>query len=252
MRAILTAGVVLVLAVGVGRGDPPSAPATPPAPPSRTAPLPPIPPISGDGVTWKKTERIDTPTEKPEKGDPKKLKDEMDKLLQEGKEGAKEKEKDKSEPADERTRLRNKLDELLEKLEQQKKTPKPTVPSKQPNEPSEPSKPLLPEGGKPIELVRAAGNLYRSGDAAAAEELLKLVDTTQLPKEDKAFADYLRAACHRKAGRTGEALKLYRAVAEAKDDPFLSENALVQIAAIKSAQELEAQLEQLKSRKKPK
>lgn len=251
MRTILTA-TVLVLAVGVGRGDPPSDLTTPSAPLSRTAPLPSIPPLTQDSVNWKKTERIDTPHPPAEKPDPKKLKDEMEKLLKE-QDGA-QKGKEKGESADDRTRLRSKLDELIEKLDQ-KKTPKtapPTTPAKQPHDPPEPSKPVLPEGGKGIDLVRAAGNLFKTGDAAAAEELLKLVDTAQLPKEDRAFADYLRAACLRKAGKPDQALKLYRAIAEAKDDPFLAENALLQITAIKSAQELEAQLEQLKSRKKPK
>jgi hypothetical protein len=251
MRTILTV-VVLVLAVGVGRGDPPPAPATL----SRSAPLPAIPPLAPDGLSWKRTERIDTPVPHPtaEKPDPKKLKEEMDKLLVEQTGAAKDKEKDKAEPADERTRMRNKLDELIEKLDQKKTTkpPPPTTPPKQPHDPPEASKPLLPEGGKGIDLVRAAGNLFRSGDAAAADELLKLVDNAQLAKEDRAFADYLRAACLRKAGKSDQALKLYRAIAEAKDDPFLAENALLQITAIKSAQELEAQLEQLKSRKKPK
>ena len=242
MRSVLTTALVL-LAVGVGRGDPPSAPATLP----RSAPIPTIPPLPHDSLDWKKPERIDTPVPA-ETPDAKKLREEVEKLHQERSGAAKEKEPSDP-PPDERTRLRNKLDELIEKLEQQKKQPKPPAvpPAKLPHDP--PPAPILPEGGRPIDLVRAAGNLFRAGDAAGAEELLKLVDSSQLPKEDRAFADYLRAACHRKAGRTAEALKLYRAVAEAKDDPFLAEHALLQITAIKSAQELEGQLKQLESRR---
>jgi len=260
---------MLLLTVGVGRGDPPSVPATSPGLSPASVPLPAIPPLTSDTVKWKKTERIDTPAplphiEKPtEKGgqddkpDAKKLKEELDKLLKEtDKTKEKEKEKDHGEPADERTRLRNKLDELVEKLDQQKKNPKPSQPKTDTpvdshGKPTTP-KPALPEGGKPIDLVRAAGNLYKAGDVESAYELLRVLDTNQMPKEDRAFADYVRAACLRKMGKTSDALKLYRAIADAKDDLFLAESAVVQITAIKSAQDLEAQLEQLKSRKKMK
>jgi hypothetical protein len=239
MRTMTTVGAVLVLVVGVGRGDPPSA--VPPA-------LPPIPP--GE-LLWKKPERIDTPappTEKGEKPDAKKLKDETEKLSKEKGEPAKE----PADGADERTRLRNKLDELVEKLDQQKKNPKPPVvkPTDPHATPTTPPKPILPEGGKPTDLVRAAGNLFKAGDADGAAALLKLTEGSPLPKEDKAFADYLRAACLRKQGKLTDALNLYRLIAEGKDDPFLAESAVVQISAIKAAQELESQLEQLKSRRK--
>ena len=238
MRTMTTVGAVLVLAVGVGRGDPPSTP--PPA----------LPPLSPAEVLWQKPQRIDTPahpTDHAEKPDPKKLKDETDKLSKENAEPV----KDSADATDERTRLRNKLDELVEKLEQQKKNPKPPVKPADPHAaPTTPPKPLLPEGGKPTDLVRAAGNLFKAGDADGAAALLKLTEGSPLPKEDKAFADYLRAACLRKQGKTTDALNLYRLIAEAKDDPFLAESAVAQITAIKAAQELESQLEQLKSRRK--
>jgi hypothetical protein len=266
MRTMTTVGAVLLLAVGVGRGDPPSAPASPSGPALASPPLPSLPPIPPANGEWKKAERIDTPApppaadhkapapapaEKNEKPDAKKLKEEMEKLLKE----QNDKLKDKGAADDERTRLHNKLNELVEKIDQQKKTPKPATPPKTPDphdtHTPPPPKTLVPEGGKPIDLVRAAGNLFKAGDADSALELLK-VDTTQLPKEDRAFADYLRAACLRKQGKTTEAVKLYRAIADAKDDPFLAESAVTQITAIKSAQELETQLTQLKSRRNPK
>lgn len=283
MRTTATVGVVLLLAVGVGRGDPPSGPATPVGPPLTSAPLPSLPPIppadnlpwKTGGSLWQKSQPIDTPAplppvEKPapskaepppaEKGgtldrpDAKKLKEEVEKLLKE----SSDKSKDKSEPAptSDRAEMLKKLDDLVDKIEQQKKAPKPATPPKPNDHPdphaTPPGKPLLPEGGKPIDLVRAAGNLYKAGDPEGAFETLKVIDTNQLPKEDRAFADYVRAACLRKLGRTNDALKLYRAIADAKDDPFLAESAVVQITAIQSARELETQLEQLKSRRKPK
>ncbi len=246
----MTANVLLVLAVGVGRGDPPSETATPTSPRLSLSPLPSLPPIPADQVAWKKTERIDTPApaDKAPKADPQKLKEEVDKLLKE------QPAKEKPETASERDKLRGKLDELLEKLEQQKKSPKPPPAKPHDTHDAKPSTPkvTLPEGGKPIDLVRSAGNLYKAGDHESAYELLKVLDTTQMPKEDRAFADYVRAACLRKLGRTTDAIKLYRAIADAKDDPFLAESAVVQLTAINSARDLEAQLEQLKSRRKTK
>lgn len=270
MRTMTTIGAMLLLAVGVGRGDPPSVPATSSGPASASAPLPALPPIPSEDVKWKKTERIDTPAplppiekpiekEKPgDKPDAKKLKEEVEKLLKEtDKSKENDKEKNHAEPADERTRLRNKLDELVEKLGEQKKNPKPPPAQHKTETPTDPHgkpapKPVLPEGGKGIDLVRAAGNLYKAGDVPSAYEMVRGLDTNQMTKEDRAFADYVRAACLRKLGRTDDALKLYRTIADAKDDPFLAESAVVQITAIKSAQDLEAQLEQLKSRRKMK
>jgi hypothetical protein len=211
--------------------------------------VPPIPPANGD---WKKAEWIDTPaapTTPAEKPDAKKLKEEMEKLLKQ----QNDKQKDKAAPDDERTRLHDKLNELVEKIDQQKKAPKPVTPPKAEDPHTTPTVPktVVPEGGKPIDLVRAAGNLFKAGDADSALELIPK-DTSQLSKEDRAFADYVRAACLRKMGKTTEAVKLYRAIADARDDPFLAESAVVQITAIKSAQELETQLSQLKSRRNPK
>lgn len=262
MRTMTTVGAVLLLAVGVGRGDPPSGPASPSGPALASPPLPSLPPIPPANSAWKKAERIDTPAappaadpkspppaEKGEKPDAKKLKEEMEKLLK----AQNDKLNDKGTADDERTRLHNKLNELVEKIDQQKKTPKPATPPKtqDPHDPVSAPKTVIPEGGKPIDLVRAASNLFKAGDAESAYALLP-ADTSQLPKEDRAFADYLRAACLRKLGKTTEAVKLYRAIADAKDDPFLAESAIVQITAIKSAQELETQLSQLKSRRNPK
>ncbi len=250
MRTMTTCGVLLVLAVGVGRGSPPSAPASPAGPTLAPAPLPALPTIPPSNLNWSKAERIDPPAEKPET---KRLRDEIEKLTKENPEAK----PGKAEPADDRDKLQKKLDDLLEKLAEQKKSPKPNTPPVKPPDPHDPhppaaTKPPLPEGGKPIDLVRAAGNLYKAGDLVGAFDIVKLLDVSQLPKEDKAFAEYIRAACLRKQGKPTEAVAVYRAIADAKDDSFLAECAVVQITAIKSAQELEAQLEQLKSRRKPK
>lgn len=250
MRGMTTVGVLLLLAVGVGRGGPPSAPASPAGPTLAPAPIPALPSIPPARLSWSKAERIDTPVEKAET---KKLKEEVDKLMNEHPEPK----PGKAEPADDRERLQKKLDDLLEQLKEQKKNAKPVPPPTKPHDPHDPhppnpGKPNLPEGGKPIDLVRAAGNLYKAGDFDGASGIVRVLDASQLPKEDRAFAEYIRAACLRKQGKLTDALTVYRAIADAKDDAFLAECAVVQITAIKSTQELEAQLEQLKSRRKPK
>ncbi len=229
MRAVV---LVLVLAGGVWADAP------------KPAPLPPIPPIKPDPLAWKKTDPADHSAEPPTT-DTKKLKEEIEKLTKARRDEA----KPTPEPTpDERTRLRARLDELIEKLDKPKVEPKPAHPPDKGHDP----KPTLPEGGKPADTVRSAANFYRIGETDQALQMLKVTDTSQLPKEERAFADYLRAACLRKLGKTTEALTIYRDVAAANDDPFLAEHAKLQVTAIRSAQELEAQLEQLRGKRKPK
>lgn len=251
MRAMTTCGVLLVMAVGVGRGSPPSALASPTGPALAPAPIPALPSIPPAKLNWSKSEKVDTPVQNAET---KKLKDEVDKLMNEHPEPK----PGKTEPADEREKLQKKLDDLLEQLKDQKKNAKPVPPPGKPLDPHDSHAPapnksvVIPEGGKPIDLVRAAGNLYKSGDLESAFGIVKVLDHGQLPKEDRAFAEYIRAACLRKQGKLTDALAVYKGIADAKDEPFLADCAVVQITAIKSALELEAQLEQLKSRRKPK
>jgi hypothetical protein len=265
MRATTVTGVLLLLAVGVGRGDPPSAPAVPAspalAPPPPISPLPALPPAT---LNWSKSERIDTPapppkpvtpatTVTPAKPDPKTLKGENDKLDAEHAEVK----PGKAEPAEDKDALNQKLNDLLKKLAEQKNAPKPATPATKPHDPHDPHPPtppkvILPEGGKPADQVRSAGNLFQAKDLDEAYRIVKGLDLSQLTKEDRAFAEYIRAACLRKQGKLQDALTVYRQIADAKEDPFLADCAVTQITAINSARELEAQLEQLKSRRKPK
>lgn len=148
----------------------------------------------------------------------------------------------------ERELLREKLNEILKRLESRPPTapfPKlPTAPG------GKEQKFDLPDGGRAVDLVRMAENLYRAGDTDAALRAFRLVNPASLPREDRAFVQYMIGCCLRKTGRRTEAAQAYREVAEAREDEFLSECAIWQLSLIRSAQELEAQLEQLKWRPK--
>ena len=183
------------------------------------------------------------PMDKPT--DAKALKDEMEKLLKlrqetqpEGEPGA----------ADERTRLRGQLNDLLKKLDQPK--PKPMTGKEKPHAPS--PKVPLPEGGKPLDTMRFAVNAYKTGDVRAALDAFRLIDLSRLSGEDRAFAQYLTACCLRQTGKVAEATAIYREILDEKADPLLTECALTQLGLIRSTRELDAQLEQLRARRKGK
>ncbi len=172
--------------------------------------------------------------------DAKALKDEMDKLL---------KLREELQPeagTDERTKLRGQLNDLLKKLDQ----PKPKPPEKdKPHAP--PPKVPLPEGGKPIDTMRFAINAYKAGDVKGALDAFRLIDLAKMSGEERAFAQYLTACCLRQTGKVAEATAIYREITDEKADPLLTECALTQLGLIRSTRELDAQLEQLRARRKP-
>ena len=71
-------------------------------------------------------------------------------------------------------------------------------------------------------------------------------------KEDRAFVRYMLACSLRRLGKTSEAEVIYREVANSPDDEFLANCAIWQLSLIRSEQELQLQLEQLRSRAKTK
>ena len=153
----------------------------------------------------------------------------------------------------ERALLRAKLLELVKKLEQKKPAPPAASPGhgsgKTPAPPPR-AKVDLPDGLKPIDAVRLAQNYYRAEEIDAALKAFRLIDVTALSREDRAFVQYMSACCLRRLGKLPEAAVLYREVADAKEDEFLTECAVWQLQTLRSTQELEAQLEQLRARRK--
>ena len=200
----------------------------------------------------KKSEPLGEPKKLEATNDPKKLKEQLAELLRE-REGIVKESAGDSAASGEAAKLRKQLLETLSKLEQQKKTPPPHAEPKKPGGKDHPPEKLdLPTDKEPIDRLRLALNLYKTGDTDAALRAFKLIDVSVLPKEDRAFTQYMTAGCLRKAGKVPEALVLFREIADAKEDGFLTECALWQIGAIRSAQELETQLEQLRARRKSK
>lgn len=153
----------------------------------------------------------------------------------------------------EREKLRADLMSVLKRLEAaQQAPPRPVAPTPIP---AAKSKIDWPEGTKPIDTLRRAMNLFRDNDFEAALTVFGqlLQDPGQLPREDRVFVRYMAASCLRRLGRVGEAQIAYRETAElAEQDEFFAEAATVQLSLIRSSQELEAQLAQLRARPKQK
>jgi hypothetical protein len=153
----------------------------------------------------------------------------------------------------ERLRLMIQLQELIRRLNERPAgsgIDRPLPIGKPPVGPSPRPKFEFPETGKPIDGLRVAMNLFRDNDFNSALRAFRLIDTTSMSREDRAFVQYMTASCLRRLNRNSEAAVIYREVADARDDEFITECAVAQLSMIRSAQELETQLEQLRSRQK--
>lgn len=177
--------------------------------------------------------------------EPKKLSTELDALQKERK--AAQEEVTAEPTGSDRVKMRAQLLEMI-RLLGEKKNPEivPVKPKELPESPK--TKFELPENGA-VDTLRMAQNLYKAGDLEAARLAFKQLEE-KVGTEDRLFVQYMLASCLRKQGKSSDAAVLYREVAEAKDDAFLKESALWQLSMLKSSQELESQLEQLRSRKK--
>ncbi len=169
--------------------------------------------------------------------------------------------KEELNPDVERALLRKQMMEMLKKISEKKAASEPTLPTPKevplPKEvvvPKETPKPKIdiPTSGRPTDTIRVAQNLFRDGDTGAALAAFKSLDPSTLARDDRAFVQFMSACCLRKMGKLNDAAVLYREVVESRDDEFLAENAQSHIALIRAAQENEAQLEQLRSRRKTK
>lgn len=177
----------------------------------------------------------------PPPADVNKLKADIAALAKQVEEAAKE--VGPSTPAVERAVLKAQLLDKLKQLAERKSEPPPPVKGAG-------GRFEVPDRGRPADLVRAAENLFRDGDYDAALRTLQGADRAALGRDDRAFAQYLAACCLRRLNRRTEAATLYREVA-AGDDPFLAGCAVSQLDLMRSARELEAQIEQLRPRANP-
>lgn len=149
----------------------------------------------------------------------------------------------------ERDRLRAKVSELLKRLDAQSLPPDPPMqPMTAP--PPKPIKSSPTDSGKPIDRLSEAINLFRANDLVGAERAVRELDPTKLSREDRAHSQYLLGCCLRRTNRLTEAATVFREVANARDDELAADAAITQLSLIRSAQELETLLEQLRTRSK--
>lgn len=193
--------------------------------------------------------------------DLKKLKDELEAMVKE------REKKDTAAPdpgsSAERVELRLKLLKMIDQIGQQRATPavpavSPTKPEVAPGpKPVEPkgtdpkgtdpkTKPDPFDGATPIDPLRSAQNLFKAGDVEAAYRTLKMTKLEALSREDRVFAQYLTACCLRKTGKASEAMVLYRELATANEDEFITECCLWQLSTLRSTQELQDRLQELR------
>lgn len=189
--------------------------------------------------------------------EPRKLRTELEALAIE-RESATKDLVDPSTFAADRAKLRGQLTDLIKKIGEKKMAPA-TAPHTAPKghespamPPPTPPKFVFDENTKAPDALRAAMNLYRIGEIDAALRTFRQIDPNTLAKEDRAFVNYMSATCLRKTGKLNEAADLYREVADKRDDAFIASSASTQIATMKSIQQFESDLEQLRSKRKSK
>gem|GEM_PF-3004465 len=170
-----------------------------------------------------------------------KLKAEIDALLQQ----RSSIESGKGNPYSERSRLQQELKELLQRIESRP----PAAPRPKGNE-TPTRKFEIGQGDKPLDLLRSATNLFKDGDVDAALRTLRMIDTSALGREDRAYTKYMIATCLRRTGRVSEAATVYREVAESREDDFLAECAIWQLSILRSTQEFQGYLDRLREKKK--
>lgn len=143
--------------------------------------------------------------------------------------------------------------ELLALLKRMSANPSPPMPTPVPPTAVAPPKTKADPDAKSLDPVREAMSLFRDNDFELARQIFQRIDPATLPtKEDRVFVRYMVACCHRRQGRVADAEVIYREVANNRDDEFMAAYATQQLSLISSERELQAQLEQLRSRAKSK
>lgn len=125
-------------------------------------------------------------------------------------------------------------------------------PAPYPSTPPAPKTKYEPSEGVKVNAIKEGMNLFRDNNIEAARRVFQLIDPAALDREDRAFVRYMLACCLRRLGKTSDAEAMYREIANSPDDEFLANCAIWQLSLIRSEQELQLQLEQLRSRAKSK
>lgn len=149
--------------------------------------------------------------------------------------------------AAERARLLAELKEQLKRLDRIPQGPMQPPAPPNPPAPKKDGPTLVPAG---VDRLREATNLVRSDRLEAALNAFRQIPPGELDADDRAFVRYMTAACLRRLGRPADALPIYREVGDAGEEPFIASSAVSQVALLRTAEELQAQL--LKLRERPK
>jgi hypothetical protein len=148
-------------------------------------------------------------------------------------------------PGAQRAKLQADLEALIRAINARSATGPTVAPPKKPDYPP-------PDLSKSVDQVREGMNLFRDGSFVAARRVFSEVDPTTLNREDQVFVRYMLACSHRRLNNVTEAETIYREVANNSASEFLANCAISQLALLRSNQDLETLLEQLRSRAKSK
>jgi hypothetical protein len=149
--------------------------------------------------------------------------------------------------SNERARLQGELNELLKRITASART-KPEPP-KNPPPPKISPVTTLPDG-RPVNAVREGMNYFRENEFEIALGVFKRIDTTVMLREDRAYVQYMTACSLRRLNRPNDAAVIYREIADSRDDEFIAECAIWQLSMIRESQDLETQLDVLRTRSK--
>ncbi|AMV25035.1 hypothetical protein VT84_11605 [Gemmata sp. SH-PL17] len=152
----------------------------------------------------------------------------------------------------ERAKLQADLRRLIDRLEKNPPGPGVVSPTSPPiSPPKTKDKDTNPgAGGAAVDKLRAAMNLVLNNEIDAALNAFRQIDLQSLSAEDRSFARFMTASCLRRQGRVAEALPIYREVGDSGEDAFIASSAVSQVALIRTGEELQAQLTQLRARPK--
>jgi hypothetical protein len=76
-----------------------------------------------------------------------------------------------------------------------------------------------------------------------------MIDGNKVSRKERAWVHFLTASCLRKQGKLAEAAVLYREVAEAKEDDFLTESAIWHLGFLRWREDMQKQLDEAKKRR---
>jgi tetratricopeptide (TPR) repeat protein len=147
---------------------------------------------------------------------------------------------------------RRRLAELLERLDQKRSGPVASPPDSPPvgpmrpslvTKPPDPGPALVTSTEDPFLLAQAQFSAGKYEDSLAA---YRRIDPDSLSHDERITVQFFTACCIRKLGKLEDAAVLYREVADAREDDFLTECALWHLSSLGWRRDVEKQLAELR------